>query len=623
MPGRKKRSIQTTLQLVFFILIATIFLAYISYFIVSQSRKIKTMAFDSVRQDTETSAAFMDEEIKNVNTVMQNVAYSNLVTEHFLKYLNKPVSDGNGNYSGMQNIKVLTDILTAIIGPSNNVDQIYLYSLDKGCFGVGLDNSNSENISVKDKDWYKSLINSSNNNLVFCDKDSRLKKYFTYEEGSNFITVCSVFQSTHYKSQGVIEVKRSISSLTSKLRKIDTNSYNEKIYIFDQTGKNIYSSSGDDRGNEYLSTLNSENIENEDITHHITYQKGTHLFEYTSSYSGFTTIVAIDNHDLYKPIWDFVKMNLLIFVAFVILILFLSYIVSRIITTPVMKMYTNITALHTDEDNILDESLEEINTNIEELDTLYSAVVKMHERTKESMKKEIILNNQNLQSQILALQSQMNPHFLYNSLATISAMADEGMDVEVAEMCQTISRILRYISSDKEPLVTIRDDMSHAKDYLECMKMRYGDDLIYDINIPEEMLDIKIPKLCLQLIVENSIKYATKSVRAPWTINVTGHMNEKQWEISVKDNGKGFSTEDLNELNEKIAYINETDTLPNLEINGMGLMNIYIRFKTLYHEKHIFRISNNATGGALVTIGGELNKDVTTDNEPITNEFGQ
>ena len=623
MPGRKKRSIQTTLQLVFFILIATIFLAYISYFIVSQSRKIKTMAFDSVRQDTETSAAFMDEEIKNVNTVMQNVAYSNLVTEHFLKYLNKPVSDGNGNYSGMQNIKVLTDILTAIIGPSNNVDQIYLYSLDKGCFGVGLDNSKSEYISVKDKDWYESLINSSNNNLVFCDKDSRLKKYFTYEEGSNFITVCSVFHSSRYKSQGVIEVKRSISSLTSKLRKIDTNSYNEKIYIFDQTGKNIYSSSGDDRGNEYLSTLNSENIENEDITHHITYQKGTHLFEYTSSYSGFTTIVAIDNHDLYKPIWDFVKMNLLIFVAFVILILFLSYIVSRIITTPVMKMYTNITALHTDEDNILDESLEEINTNIEELDTLYSAVVKMHERTKESMKKEIILNNQNLQSQILALQSQMNPHFLYNSLATISAMADEGMDEEVAEMCQTISRILRYISSDKEPLVTIRDDMSHAKDYLECMKMRYGDDLIYDINIPEEMLDIKIPKLCLQLIVENSIKYATKSVRAPWTINVTGHMNEKQWEISVKDNGKGFSTEDLNELNEKIAYINETNTLPNLEINGMGLMNIYIRFKTLYHEKHIFRISNNATGGALVTIGGELNKDVTTDNEPITNESGQ
>ena len=60
-----------------------------------------------------------------------------------------------------------------------------------------------------------------------------------------------------------------------------------------------------------------------------------------------------------------------------------------------------------------------------------------------------------------------------------------------------------------------------------------------------------------------------------------------------------------------IDYIDKTELLPSLEINGMGLMNIYIRFKTLYHGKHIFRVSNYATGGALVTIGGELADDVT------------
>ena len=200
----------------------------------------------------------------------------------------------------------------------------------------------------------------------------------------------------------------------------------------------------------------------------------------------------------------------------------------------------------------------------------------------------------------------MNPHFLYNSLATISAMADEGMNEEVTRMCQTISRILRYISSDKEPLVSIKEDVAHAKDYLECMKMRYGDNLTYEIDIPDEMAELKIPKLCLQLIVENSIKFATKSVKPPWRIKMSGVMTGIYWEISVKDNGTGFSAEDLKEINEKIASINETDLLPDLEINGMGLMNIYIRFKTLYHGKHIFRISNNAEGGALVTIGGEF-----------------
>lgn len=605
--GKKKRSVQTTLQLAFFLLIIFVFSAYMIYFIVSESSRIKSRAFDTVRQDTETSSEFMDEEIRNVNTVMQNVAYSNLVKEHFLNYLNKPSSGPDGNYSGMQNNKVLTDLLTAIIGPNRPVDQIYLYSLDEGYIGVGLDNSNSAD-SVKNRSWYNSLMESDKNHLIFCDEDPRLEKYFSYEEGSRFLTACSVYQSTFYKPQGVIEVKHSVSSLINKLKKIDIGIYNEKIHIFDQTGNSIYSTSEDALSSSYYEAIKKADIPADDNLYQIEYDKNTHLFVKVSSYSGFTTLIAIDNSDVYKPIYDYIRMNLLIFLGFLVVILVLSYVVSKIITNPVMKMYSRIAALHTDEETILTESLENIDTNILELDTLYSAVVDMHDRAQNSMKREIVLNNQRLQSQILALQSQMNPHFLYNSLATIQAMADEGMNEEVITMCQTISRILRYISSDKEPLVSIREDLAHARDYLDCMKMRYGDDLTYEINLPEEMLDLKIPKLCLQLIAENSIKFTTKSVKPPWNIEINGILTGVYWEITVSDNGLGFSDEDLATLNEKINFINDNELLPSLEINGMGLMNIYIRFKTLYHGKHIFRISNGVTGGARVTIGGELNE---------------
>lgn len=607
MLSKKKRSVQTTLQVAFFLLIVIVFAAYITYFIVSESSKLKVKAFDAVIQDTNTTAEFVDEEIRSVNTVMQNVAYSNLIKEHFLNYLDKSPSNGDGNYSEMQNNKVLIDLLTAIIGPNRPVDQIYLYSLDEGYIGVGLDNTNSSK-SVKDMEWYNTLIESDKNTLVFCSKDLRLDKYFSYEDGSMFLTTASIYQSTFYKPQGIIEVKRSLSSLFSKLGKIDTNNYNERITIYDQTGEIIYNSANDSMGNSYYLAVLDAHIPSDDVIYKLDYNNNTHLFAKVSSYSGFTTITAIDNRDVYKPIYDFVKINLLIFLGFVIVILVLSYVVSRIITIPLMKMYSRIASLHTDEETILNESLEKIDTNIIELDTLYSAVVDMHDRAQNSMKREIVLNNQRLQSQILALQSQMNPHFLYNSLATIQAMADEGMDEEVVTMCQTISRILRYISSDKEPLVSIREDIMHAGDYLDCMKMRYGDDLIYNINIPDEMLDIKIPKLCLQLIVENSIKFTTKSVKAPWKISIDGIMTGVYWEITVTDNGLGFSQDDIKTINEQIEYINDNELLPSLEINGMGLMNIYIRFKTLYHGKHIFKISNSATGGAIVTIGGDLDE---------------
>ncbi|MCR5302349.1 MAG: histidine kinase [Lachnospiraceae bacterium] len=612
MIGRSKKSVQTALQFVFFLLIVAVFLAYMSYFIISEYGKIKARAFETVSSNTLTISTFMDEEIKNINTVMQNVAYSNLVKEHFLTYLNRSVSQENDSYSEMQNIKVLTDLLTAIMGPSRPADQIYLYSLDSGYVGVGLDNTNSDD-SVHDMPWYDSLMKSGKS-IVFCDQDERLKKYFTYEEGSRFLTICSVYQSSFYKPQGVIEVKRSISSLASNLKRMASGAYNEKICIFDSAYNTIYTSMNSEDVNACKSFLSETAVPGDDTCRHFTYDNDTQLFVTGSSYSDFITVISVENSEIYRPLYDFIRSNLIIFFVFVVLILLLSYVVSKAITTPLQKMYTNIASLHTGNDSAYG-TLDKIDTNVIELDTLYSAVVEMNDRARASMDREIALNNQRLQSQILALQSQMNPHFLYNSLATISAMADEGMNEEVTTMCQTISRILRYISSDKEPLVPIKEDISHARDYLECMKMRYGDDLIYEINIPDEMENLMIPKLCLQLIAENSIKYSTKSVLPPWKIYIDGHMTGIYWEISVRDNGTGFSADDLNRINEQIDYIDRTRMLPSLEINGMGLMNIYIRFKTLYHGKHIFRVSNYATGGALVTIGGELTDSETGETE--------
>ena len=164
---------------------------------------------------------------------------------------------------------------------------------------------------------------------------------------------------------------------------------------------------------------------------------------------------------------------------------------------------------------------------------------------------------------------------------------------------------MRYISSDSDQMVYLRDEVKHTKSYLECMKLRYDNELNYNINIPEDMMEYKIPKLCLQLIVENAIKFSTKK-KGPWTINIDGLITSQYWEIHITDNGPGFSPEALDILQKEIEKIDQTGFLPNLEINGMGLMNIYIRFKLLYNGKHIFRLSNNVSEGARVTIGGAI-----------------
>lgn len=605
---KKSRSVQSTLRIAFFIMLIVLFLFYMSYYVLIETGKIKDQAYNSVKQNVTTASSFVDSNISSLDTVMQNIAYSNLVKEQYAVYLNTKISSDDGNYTSMQNSKILTNLLTAIIGPNRPVDQIYLYALDKGSFGIGLDNTTSD-ASVQNFDFYGKLLENPRNKLVFCDYDERLEKYFSYKEGSQFLTLCSVYQSDKYKPNGVIEVKRSISPLIEQLKTIDTGTYQQNIYIYDPEGRPVYFSTNSSVASQKYAVIKNMPADSLSNGVGVTNTNGEHFFAMRSAYSGFVTLICISNTNLYRPILLYVRDNILIFLFFALFSFAMTYIVSKIITTPLMKMYSQLQSLHTAEDMpATEETMKRIDTSIIELDTLYSALINMHERAQNSMKREMILHNQNLQSRMLALQSQMNPHFLFNSLATIQSMADEGMNTEIVEMCQTISRILRYISSNSDQLVTIQDDLSHACDYLACMKMRYDDDLDWEIDVPSEMMDIRIPKLCLELIIENSIKFSTKSVRPPWKIRVRGTITDTFWEISIEDNGAGFEEEDMKNLNEKIAHINETDLLPNLGINGMGLMNIYIRFKILYHERHIFRISNIPSGGACVTIGGEISQ---------------
>jgi sensor histidine kinase YesM len=580
-----------------------------SFFVISQTKKIKENAFELIMQNVNSITLNVDDEANTLDTVAQNVAYSNLVKERFANYVdnvdtNNSTKDQNVEYNNLQNTKRLIDMLTAIIGPNRPVSQIYLYSLDKGTFGVGLDTSTS-NLSSKDFSWYEPFISSKHYKLYTCDTDKRLEKFYTYKNGATFLSLYTMYYDVYNLPQGVIETKKSISSLTDKIDSI-IKTYDEEIYIYDQAGKTIYPL--DDQASNYYNFISS-NKPLGDLNNNVVRNKmddNTYLFYKTSDYTGFTVAIAVKNSNLLKPIFQYVLGNILFLVIIILATLLLSFIVSRIITTPIMKIYKQVYSFKLDMDNT--NMFPDIDTHIIELNTLYSALIAMQNKTQLSMEREMTLQKQEMQSRMLALQSQMNPHFLYNSLATIQSMADEHMNDEIHAMCQNISNILRYISSDKELLVPLSLELKHTIDYIQCMKMRYDDDLTYEVNIPDELLNIKIPKLCLQLIVENSIKFSTKSVRPPWHISIKGKITRSFWELSISDNGIGFSQSDLEDLNNKIDEINKTGLLTSLEINGMGLMNVYIRFKLLYKGSHIFRITNLATGGAMLIIGGKIDE---------------
>ena len=285
---------------------------------------------------------------------------------------------------------------------------------------------------------------------------------------------------------------------------------------------------------------------------------------------------------------------------------------ARRISNPIRSIYHFLS----DKDSMHSEKLMLEETNIREIDRLTDSINEYIEKSQEQTETIIALHEQEIQTQMLALQSQMNPHFLYNSLASIAEMAREGLADSVMVMTSNISEILRYISSNKEQLIPIGTELDICDKYLECMKIRFGENLQYGFEIDDDLWDVMIPKLCIQLLVENAIKSVTKQA-PPWKISIIGRIEEDCWKIEVSDNGSGFDAAAMEKLRVQTESILTTHSFPSLQINGSGLLNIFIRFYLIDKAPFIFEYGNRESGGAYVRVGRYIRKVLNDDSMNI------
>ena len=602
----KIKTIQSTLIFTYFFMLIIVFFSIMLIFAVTQTQRINKESFQLITQNVKNISSYLENETDSLKTLANNISYSSLVEKHFLTYLehDSMASDTDmADYHDIQNTKILIDILTAIIGLEQPASQIYLHSFTEGTFGVGLDTSTSQE-SITNAAWFPLLNSSPHKKIYLWEEAPRLASFFSYKGGADCLSFYTMYYNQYNNAIGIIEVKKTSAELKRKIKHI-SSSYGEDLYIYDSSQNCVYTSSATPA--DYNSLIRKPRRESKTDTVIHTFRNNKNVFYQTSESNGFTTVIAIEKSDLYAPIWSYIQKNILIFIGFSCIALLLAYLVSKSISAPIKQIYSQIKSFQlspASQSRVSD--LVSVNTGILEFNTLYDALIDMQKKAQLSMEHEILIQNQEMHSRMLALQSQMNPHFLYNSLATVQSMAEENMNEEIIQMCQTISKILRYISSDKELLVPLKDEAYHTENYLKCMQMRYEDDIEYSIDIPKEMMSIRLPKLCLQPLAENSIKYLTSSVKAPWKIKIAGRVTTTYWEVSVSDNGLGFTEEVINSLEEQIKEIDRTSLLPSLEINGMGLINIYIRFKLFYKGYHIFRVRNNIEGGATITLGGSI-----------------
>lgn len=259
---------------------------------------------------------------------------------------------------------------------------------------------------------------------------------------------------------------------------------------------------------------------------------------------------------------------------------------------------------------VLDENkvnLTSADSKILELSLLCESIRNMYEKLRSTSQEVLLSRSEETRAKLQATQSLINPHFLYNCLTNIGIMAEEEMNEDITKMCHALCNYFRYISSSKEMIVTLKEEIFYTQQYLECMKLRFSEELEIFVAVEDSISDTYIPKLIIQPIVENAFKYAFQ-MNPPWLLTITANQQDDFWIIRIRDNGGTLSEDKKRELMHLYENLNMNEELKSMQIGGMGLKNVYLRMKLIYGEQAIFRIDTSEAHATIFELGGPIFK---------------
>lgn len=215
------------------------------------------------------------------------------------------------------------------------------------------------------------------------------------------------------------------------------------------------------------------------------------------------------------------------------------------------------------------------------------------------MREEIDLRVACLQNaQMTALQSQINPHFLYN---TLEAIGDKvvmlvGRENEGSEMICELSELLRISLATDSYVVPLREELTHVRLYMNLIDFRYGGSVQWNLDVPEELLDRRVVKLSLQPLIENSIEHGLRPKRRQGSIRIAARAEGQGFVIQVSDDGVGMPQEEIDRLNERFH------TQAPQQAQHIGLQNVNQRIRLIYGDRSGLFLSQRPEGGLCIEV---------------------
>lgn len=469
-------------------------------------------------------------------------------------------------YDSMNNIEIYVDNPTIYSGGS-------YYKIDQ---------------EVKDTEWYKKLYSTRGaviiNTYIGYTKSLPTKR-IQYISVLRKLDFYSTFSDEKRK---VLKVDVNVEKLTNILKREKTFL---NLYLLDSENNIVCSSSSsynfenvDSIKNFNNETINEDNIVLETDLSNSSYLKGWRLI-------GVST-----GERMQMAILETLKYVLLFVLISIIISSILIFIMANSYNYRLKKLSKHMNKFTDGKFDLIEinEGKDEIggvirsfNLMASKINLLINDVYKLQIQKKD-------LELERVRAEINFLQSQMDPHFLFNTLNALLVVSTKNGYTAIIDILKYLSKTLRRLLSWKDDLVTIQEEISFTEMYLKIEKFRFGDKIEYLIDIDESLMEFKVPKMSIQPLIENACKHGIQAITDVGMVKIIAKVCEDRLKICVEDNGTGMENETLEELIKNVTSDEELSS-------NIGLRNVYRRLKLYYGDSVTFTIESEKNIGTKVS----------------------
>ena len=571
----------SSIQSVIFATVAVLVLSAVVIVTGVSMKFTNTSIFENSSEYTHTIIQQMNQNIDSYIDYMENIAYLISSNEDVQDYLFDEKIDNEGRY------RILNQLQT-ILDSRSDIRNVGIISKNGRMLINDGSKSVNQDLDLNTQEWYATALEKPNGPIL----TSSHVQHIISGERPWVITLSRGIRdrSGSGEKEGVFFIDLNYSAI-SELCDQSTVGTKGYAFILDAKGNIVYHPQQQQLYNE----LQTENISLIMDTDEDTVLTGTgndgKLYSISrSEKTGWTVVDCTNVKELLSKSRQAQSVYVLTAIILVIVALLFSRFMARSITLPIQKLRDSMKKVQEGDFSVSDVVVDSKN----EIGSLTKSFDVMTHRIHELMEQNVHEQEEKRKSELKALQSQINPHFLYNTLDSIIWMAEGKKNEEVVLMTASLARLLRQSISNEDEVVPIANEVEYARGYLTIQKMRYKDKLEFQIEVDSSVLYIPLIKLVLQPIIENAIYHGLKYKESKGLLIVKGFMKDGNAVLQVIDDGVGMDEETLAHIYDKHKV--------NYHSNGVGVYNVQKRLKLYYGEDYGITYTSELGKGTTATI---------------------